>query len=68
MWSEDRIKECLALWRADLKAMDNGTYVAPLPHVVMTDCRFEPLNGLSKVERRRINQRNWRARRRLANG
>ena len=39
VWSEESIQTCLALWRADLKEMNLGTYTAPLPHPAMTNGR-----------------------------
>jgi hypothetical protein len=38
-WTEDQIRKCLSLWRADLKAMVEGGYIAPLPHPGITDGR-----------------------------
>jgi hypothetical protein len=34
-WTEEQIRKCLGLWRADLKAMTLGCYEAPLPHHAM---------------------------------
>jgi hypothetical protein len=53
VWLEAKWLPLLAAWRADLSAMEAGTYKAPLPHINIVD-GWDPRH-LAAV-------RGWRAR------